>query len=66
MVRAERTVSLRLKPELLGWLQTRYGLYVNQLPHSDGFGSTSITERQAFQENRRVLYLPPAGSGLLS
>ena len=46
--------GLRLKPELLGWLQTRHGLYVDQLPPGDGFGPASITERQALQENRQA------------
>lgn len=40
--------------ELLSWLRTRYGLYVDQLPPGDGFGPASITERQALQENRQA------------
>ena len=40
--------------ELLRWLQTRYGLYVDQLPEGDGFGPASITDRQALQDNRRA------------
>ncbi|MFM7471723.1 MAG: methylation-associated defense system protein MAD7 [Nodosilinea sp.] len=40
--------------ELLHWLRTRYGLYIDQLPEGDGFGPAGITDRQALQDNRRA------------
>lgn len=37
--------------ELLLFLQERYGLYIDRLPPSDGFGQPSIVDRQALRKN---------------
>ena len=44
------TGELRID-ELLVFLRERYGLYIDQLPHGDGFTTTSIVDRQALREN---------------
>ena len=41
--------------ELLSFLRTRYGLYIDQLPPGDGFGRPSITDLQALSLNKETL-----------
>jgi hypothetical protein len=40
--------------ELLVFLRERYGIYIDQLPRSDGFPTTSIEDRRALRENLRA------------
>ncbi|MBX3602448.1 MAG: hypothetical protein KF863_17675 [Rubrivivax sp.] len=40
--------------ELLGFLRERYGIYIDQLPRSDGFPTTSIEDRRALRDNLRA------------
>jgi hypothetical protein len=37
--------------DLLGFLRERYGLYIDQLPPSDGFANPTIDERKALRSN---------------
>jgi hypothetical protein len=48
------TASLRIE-EVLLFLRERYGLYIDRLPPSDGFGPSSIQDRMALRENVGVL-----------
>lgn len=45
------TASLRVD-EFLRILRERYGLYIDQLPDGDGFGSAIVTDHAALRENR--------------
>lgn len=47
------TGELRID-ELLAFLRERYGLYIDQLPRGDGFGPTSIADRQALRKNAKA------------
>ncbi|WP_295639274.1 hypothetical protein [uncultured Methylibium sp.] len=40
--------------ELLVFLRERYGIYIDQLPRSDGFPTTSIEDRRALRDNLRA------------
>jgi len=44
------TRELRVE-ELLAFLRLRYGLYIDQLPETDGFTVPSILDRQALRKN---------------
>jgi hypothetical protein len=48
---ALQTASIRLD-EFLAVLRDRYGLYIDELPPSDGFDQPSITDHAALRENR--------------
>jgi hypothetical protein len=52
----DNPVDLRTSPlrvdEFLGILRARYGLYIDELPGGDGFGSATVTEYAALRENR--------------
>lgn len=39
--------------ELLVFLRERYGIFIDQLPRSDGFATTSIEDRRALRDNVR-------------
>ncbi len=39
---------------LLTWLRERYGIFVEQMPKTDGFSSPSIAERKALRDNSRA------------
>jgi hypothetical protein len=45
-----RTAELRVD-EFLTILRERYGLYIDRLPTSDGFGRASITDHAALRAN---------------
>ncbi len=45
-----RTVEVRIE-EILTFLRDRYGLYIDQLPPSDGFTEASIEDREALRSN---------------
>jgi hypothetical protein len=47
------TQELRVD-DLLAFLRTRYGLYIDQLPTGDGFGRPSITDLQALSLNKET------------
>jgi hypothetical protein len=40
--------------ELLVFLRERYGIFIDQLPRSDGFAATSIEDRRALRDNVRA------------
>ena len=40
--------------ELLVFLRERYGIFIDQLPHGDGFATTSIEDRRALRDNARA------------
>lgn len=40
--------------ELLVFLRERYGIFIDQLPRSDGFATTSIENRRALRDNVRA------------
>jgi hypothetical protein len=48
-----RTGEMRVD-ELLTFLRERYGLFVDRLPHGDGFGQPSISDRQALRANLKA------------
>lgn len=37
--------------DLLSFLRERYGIYIDQLPHAEGFGTPTIDERKALRSN---------------
>jgi hypothetical protein len=47
------TAEVRVE-ELVSFLRERYGLFIDQLPHGDGFASASLEDRKALRENTQA------------
>jgi hypothetical protein len=48
-----KTEEIRVE-DLLLFLRKRYGLYIDRLPSGEGFGESSIEDREALRKNKEA------------